>query len=170
MLTSALEFWQPAKPSSQWEAAASLTSHSFREMTLTFLRLSHYAWALPWARRKWLTSSVVWSALRKQINLLRTASCLPIRSPSGPVSKIKLQLCFCVASLSQVHFRHYILDTQDYCMGDPCLNGGTCFELATDYTCMCVDMFTGQNCDDGSKIFSFSPVQHWFNFKSFKIN
>ena len=32
------------------------------------------------------------------------------------------------------------------CDTAPCLNGGSCFSVDTDYKCLCVDGYTGVNC------------------------
>ena len=43
----------------------------------------------------------------------------------------------------------------DDCADQPCLNGGTCSDGVNDYTCVCVDGYTGKNCSIG-KNFVFS--------------
>ena len=37
----------------------------------------------------------------------------------------------------------------DDCVGQPCENGGTCIDAVNDYTCNCVDGYTGKNCSIG---------------------
>uniref|UniRef100_A0A8C9XYX0 Delta-like protein n=1 Tax=Sander lucioperca TaxID=283035 RepID=A0A8C9XYX0_SANLU len=34
----------------------------------------------------------------------------------------------------------------DYCLHGPCLNGGRCFNLASEYVCECPEDFEGKNC------------------------
>uniref|UniRef100_A0A1X7ULX8 EGF-like domain-containing protein n=1 Tax=Amphimedon queenslandica TaxID=400682 RepID=A0A1X7ULX8_AMPQE len=33
------------------------------------------------------------------------------------------------------------------CIPYPCLNNGTCVDLVTNYTCLCPEGFTGNNCE-----------------------
>ena len=37
----------------------------------------------------------------------------------------------------------------DYCAGDPCQNGGVCYNMTEDYLCVCPSTFSGKNCTDG---------------------
>ena len=46
--------------------------------------------------------------------------------------------CFCFAVV-------------EYCRAEPCLNGGTCKETTTGYTCLCKSRFRGKNCDSKYK-------------------
>ena len=41
------------------------------------------------------------------------------------------------------------------CDPNPCLNGGTCFDLIQDYRCNCTWPFNGRNCENitGSEIY-----------------
>ena len=41
-----------------------------------------------------------------------------------------------------------IVDIDD-CAGQPCQNGATCIDAVNDYTCNCVDGYTGKNCGIG---------------------
>ena len=41
----------------------------------------------------------------------------------------------------------------DACLSSPCVNGATCSDVATGYTCACVAGFTGRNCETGYLIF-----------------
>ena len=43
---------------------------------------------------------------------------------------------------------HYLLNTELFCVSDPCMNGATCQEIGggTGYTCVCPEAFTGTNC------------------------
>ncbi|XP_072027809.1 uncharacterized protein [Amphiura filiformis] len=36
----------------------------------------------------------------------------------------------------------------DFCLSNPCLNGGNCTSLSDRYTCKCYDGFTGTNCEN----------------------
>ena len=42
----------------------------------------------------------------------------------------------------------YIADIDD-CVGQPCQNGATCIDAVNNYTCNCVDGYTGRNCSIG---------------------
>ena len=33
------------------------------------------------------------------------------------------------------------------CTSSPCLNGGSCVDLLNKYACLCLDGFTGRNCE-----------------------
>ena len=44
------------------------------------------------------------------------------------------------------------LSDQDYCLGDPCMNNGTCYSIAGDYMCVCESKRTGKNCTEGIHI------------------
>lgn len=46
----------------------------------------------------------------------------------------------------------------DDCADEPCLNGGTCNDGVNDYTCICVDGYTGHNCSVGKNIICISDV------------
>ena len=46
----------------------------------------------------------------------------------------------------------FLLSDIDDCVDQPCLNGGTCVDGVNDYTCMCVDGYTGENCGVGKDI------------------
>ena len=37
----------------------------------------------------------------------------------------------------------------DDCAVQPCQNGATCIDAVNDYTCNCVDGYTGKNCSIG---------------------
>ena len=36
------------------------------------------------------------------------------------------------------------------CLSDPCLNGGSCSAIGNEYTCECVDGYTGIHCESGN--------------------
>ena len=38
----------------------------------------------------------------------------------------------------------------DDCAVQRCQNGGTCIDAVNDYTCNCVDGYTGKNCSIGT--------------------
>ena len=42
----------------------------------------------------------------------------------------------------------FLVDIDD-CADQPCLNGGTCSDGLNDYTCTCVDGYTGEDCGVG---------------------
>ena len=42
----------------------------------------------------------------------------------------------------------FLADIDD-CAGQPCQNGATCIDAVNDYTCNCVDGYTGKNCSIG---------------------
>ena len=44
----------------------------------------------------------------------------------------------------------------DDCAVQPCLNRGTCIDAVNDYTCLCVDGYTGKNCSVGKNSVSVS--------------
>ena len=37
---------------------------------------------------------------------------------------------------------------QEFCMSNPCMNGGMCSSTNDGYMCLCNDGFTGQNCEE----------------------
>ena len=45
-------------------------------------------------------------------------------------------------------FTLFLADIED-CVDQPCLNGGTCIDAVNDYTCICVNGYTGKNCSVG---------------------
>ena len=52
----------------------------------------------------------------------------------------------------------------DDCVGDPCLNGGTCTDLVYDFSCECAAGFTGDTCETGIYIdwaFISVTIQEW---------
>lgn len=41
-------------------------------------------------------------------------------------------------------------ETLSPCSNQPCLNSGQCINYGpADYKCVCIDMFTGKNCETG---------------------
>ena len=42
----------------------------------------------------------------------------------------------------------FLADIDD-CASQPCQNGATCIDAVNDYTCNCVDGYTGKNCSIG---------------------
>ena len=42
----------------------------------------------------------------------------------------------------------FLIDIDD-CAGQPCQNGATCIDAVNNYTCNCVDGYTGKNCSIG---------------------
>ena len=50
------------------------------------------------------------------------------------------------------------------CHSDPCMNGATCEDGVFQYTCSCVDGYTGTHCETGnneSRNLIFSRFQIW---------
>ena len=45
-------------------------------------------------------------------------------------------------------FPSFLADIDD-CASHPCENGATCIDAVNDYTCNCVDGYTGRNCSIG---------------------
>ena len=39
----------------------------------------------------------------------------------------------------------------DECESDPCMNGAECTNEASAYSCVCVEGFTGVNCETGQR-------------------
>ena len=50
-----------------------------------------------------------------------------------------------------------ILVDIDDCADQPCQNGGTCIDSVNDYSCNCVDGYSGKDCSVGK---SKTPVDH----------
>ena len=44
-----------------------------------------------------------------------------------------------------------LLPDIDDCVGVSCSNNGTCVDMVDDYTCNCVEGFTGQHCETGTR-------------------
>lgn len=44
-------------------------------------------------------------------------------------------------------FLSLFLSAPEYCTSAPCLNGGTCKETVTGYSCHCKSRFRGDNCE-----------------------
>ena len=44
-------------------------------------------------------------------------------------------------------FSRFFLSAPEYCTSAPCLNGGTCKETVTGYSCHCKSRFRGDNCE-----------------------
>ena len=52
-----------------------------------------------------------------------------------------------------------VLDINE-CHSDPCMNGGTCVDGTFQYTCTCVNGYTGTHCETGMTVVqSFSLVR-----------
>ena len=49
----------------------------------------------------------------------------------------------------------FLTDIDD-CAGQPCENGATCIDAVNNYTCNCVDGYTGKNCSIGKNSVSVS--------------
>lgn len=47
-------------------------------------------------------------------------------------------------------FLFYLADIDD-CVGEPCLNEGTCIDAVNDYSCTCAVGYTGKNCAIGNE-------------------
>ena len=46
-----------------------------------------------------------------------------------------------------------VLDDIDECASDPCQNAGTCVNGVNRFWCVCVDGFTGSECEGISRLF-----------------
>ena len=55
-----------------------------------------------------------------------------------------------------------LIDIDD-CAGKPCQNGATCIDAVNNYTCNCVDGYTGRNCSIGKNSVSVSEDVYYFN-------
>ena len=56
----------------------------------------------------------------------------------------------CLPSSTMVFFYpSLIIADIDDCADQPCQNGATCIDAVNDYTCNCVDGYTGKNCNIG---------------------
>ena len=54
------------------------------------------------------------------------------------------------------HIFFFVLTADiDDCAVQPCLNGGTCIDAVNDYSCNCVDGYTGKNCSVGKNSVCF---------------
>ena len=51
-----------------------------------------------------------------------------------------------------IHFIHSFTDFNE-CVGCPCANNGTCVDLIADFSCICDDAWTGENCSIGMYLF-----------------
>ena len=45
-----------------------------------------------------------------------------------------------------------LLTDIDDCLGVSCSNSGTCVDMVDDYTCNCVQGFTGEHCETGKTV------------------
>ncbi|GLH08522.1 Neurogenic locus Notch protein [Gryllus bimaculatus] len=50
--------------------------------------------------------------------------------------------------------------SRNFCVPDPCRNGGICQKQSGGYTCICDQGFTGKNCDSELNACSSAPCQH----------
>lgn len=69
--------------------------------------------------------------------------------------------CSCFDSMSHSFLLHTVLGV-DPCMTTPCKNGATCLNVeAFEYTCVCVDGYTGMNCENDSDMCRHTkPCKH----------
>jgi hypothetical protein len=51
------------------------------------------------------------------------------------------------------------------CADDPCTNSGTCIDHVNNFTCACVDGFTGNRCETGRLDFYIICIHvQWHNY------
>ena len=48
----------------------------------------------------------------------------------------------------------------DECSSNPCMNGATCIDAVSSYTCSCVVGYTGSNCETGEHITYMQSITH----------
>ena len=57
---------------------------------------------------------------------------------------------FIVSSFFYIFFYPSLIFADiDDCVDQPCQNGATCIDAVNDYTCNCVNGYTGKNCSIG---------------------
>lgn len=61
------------------------------------------------------------------------------------------------ASSVKKSFNLYVVRRKDRCQPNPCINGGSCTEVANGYECTCQNGYKGQNCQ-GKSAYETEPL------------
>ena len=73
---------------------------------------------------------------------------------TGRVPRLTCLRCahrsFCWLCRSAAHF-YYCVAAIDPCEADPCLHGGTCSSVESDYFCSCGPGWAGRDCEHGKE-------------------
>ena len=75
----------------------------------------------------------------------------------------------CNSSLFWIYYDHelfiFVIIATNYCLNQPCKNGGQCSNTATSYQCTCPSGYAGSNCEAVK-----APSTRIFNLKIYGDN
>ena len=74
--------------------------------------------------------------------------CIHVVWRSCSTSKVSMYLLYTVEHAQFLYFP----SVQNYCTSLPCLNGGTCTNGASSFSCSCLNGYSGRYCQDEGKL------------------